>query len=177
MLHLSLGLFTWKPAPMWNRKQCLGWEKTVFVDINKKFLKQYHLVESEEEQDLHFIGKPKLQTAKRRKRLTRYCLLEYKRGFYNLRWKSLNGCKDIGPEWTERKLCGLIELKRKEISTVIGLLIGHNLFGKHAERLGVTFNDSWSWREEDEPETLKNFLCECSTLWKIMLKSSGCGNL
>lgn len=64
----------------------------------------------------------------------------------NLIRKSLNTCnvaKILWPEWNARRSRDIIELKRKETSKVIGFLflIGHILFGRHSERLGVPSNN------------------------------------
>ena len=67
-----------------------------------------------------------------------------------------------------------MSLKRNNIFEVIGVLIGHWLFGKHGNRLGIITRQSCrSCGETDNGETTEHFLCYCPALALLRVKTLG----
>ena len=65
----------------------------------------------------------------------------------------------------KRRTNQLLGLRRNVISATVALLTGHCVMGRHAERMGLTFNDFYSgFRSLEEEETVVHFLCQCPFL-------------
>lgn len=86
----------------------------------------------------------------------------------NQRWAHGWTCettRQIWPSLDQGRTSGLISLSRGEISTVVAVITGHCLIGKHAERLNVPSNDFCrSCMDEEELETIEHFVCHCPAL-------------
>ena len=86
----------------------------------------------------------------------------------SIRWDNIPTCtatKIIWPSIDEKRSRILLSLSRSHISSLIGVLTGHCLIGKHATRLGVASNDFCrSCRDEEEEETISHLLCTCPAL-------------
>ena len=60
-------------------------------------------------------------------------------------------------EWSVSRTNRLKKFKRNDIRTLVGVLTGHCLIGRHASRLGVPYNDYCrSCQEVEEEETVKH---------------------
>ncbi|XP_017468200.1 PREDICTED: uncharacterized protein LOC108360437 [Rhagoletis zephyria] len=84
------------------------------------------------------------------------------------RWERTENCnttKLTWPKWDVRRSREILTLNKGDMSLAIGLLTGHILIGRHAERLGVSHNDYCrSCHDEEEPESIRHLLCDCPAL-------------
>ena len=81
-------------------------------------------------------------------------------------------------EWNMSRTCRLLKFKRNDIRTLVGVLTGHCLIGRHASRLGAPYNDYCrSCQEVEEEETIKHLLCDCAALYRKRIATIGRGFL
>ncbi|OFC59623.1 hypothetical protein BBW68_14995 [Candidatus Erwinia dacicola] len=97
------------------------------------------------------------------------------------RWRQSITCSTsrlTWQEWSVSRTNRLLKFKRNDIRTLIGVLTGHCLIGRHASRLGVPYNDYCrSCQEVEEEETVKHLLCECTALYRKRIATIGRGFL
>lgn len=96
----------------------------------------------------------------------------------NVQWKNRTTCRTsrlIWPKLDLRRSKQLINLQRRDISLVVGVLTGHCLIGNHASRLGFLSNDFCrSCNNEEEEENITHFLCSCPALMNRRNTHLGC---
>ena len=95
----------------------------------------------------------------------------------NLRWLNTPGCNQLKLIWAsinKKRTMDLLSLQRNNIFEAISVLNGHWLFGKQGNRLGITTGQSCrSCGHTEDGETTEHFLCSCSALASLRLKTLG----
>lgn len=93
------------------------------------------------------------------------------------RWTSLSNCRISRTLWplpNRRRTKELLSFGKRTISIIIGVLTGHCLIGRMAERMGFSVTDYCrSCGDEEEEETIEHFLCECPGLKERRLRFLG----
>ena len=65
-------------------------------------------------------------------------------------------------------------MQLRNISTIVGVITGHCVIGKHSSRLGVISHDYCRiCNDEEEEETILYLLCSCPSLTHNRLKFLG----
>ena len=92
-------------------------------------------------------------------------------------WSQENACsvsRILWPNLDHKRTLFLLSLNRERLRSMIELLTGHCRFGRHASRLGLTYNDYCrSCHDLEEEETIAHFLCGCPALQDIRQRSLG----
>lgn len=86
----------------------------------------------------------------------------------NTRWKQSTTCVTSRQTWPElnmgRTTC-LLKFSSTDIRILIGVLTGHCILGRHADRMGAPFHDYCrSCQDVDEEENVEHLLCRCMAL-------------
>ena len=95
----------------------------------------------------------------------------------NAIWRAESTCSTTRQTWpslTRRRTIDLLSLNRRSIQLTTSVLTGHCALGKHAERLGLPFNDYCrSCGSEEEEETVLHLMCQCPALARKRLTTLG----
>jgi len=95
------------------------------------------------------------------------CKLNIKNVFFkaaNQRWTAETTAahtRKIWPTWEPKDSELVLKLKRPLISHFVGVITGHCLIGKHANRILGVANDQCGDCLEEEEESVEHLLCEC----------------
>lgn len=95
----------------------------------------------------------------------------------NTAWNQSSTCATTRltwPEWNMGRTKRLLQLNRKDVRSLIGVLTGHCLIGRHASRLGAPYHDYCrSCQEVEEEESVEHLLCGCMALCRRRLNTLG----
>ncbi|XP_011311581.1 uncharacterized protein [Fopius arisanus] len=95
------------------------------------------------------------------------------------RWKNIESCRKaraamLGPSSTRAKQ--LLNMDKKDLSTVIRLLAGHGIFKAHCKTIGIS-EDALCRFCKVEPEDCLHIMCDCPALAVTRLQCWGIGFL